>query len=280
MINNNKKVSLLLATYNSERYLREQLDSLCNQSFSDWNLYIRDDGSTDNTLQIIEAYSQNDSRFSLLKDGLKNLGAAMSFMELLKNVESDYYFFCDHDDVWLTDKLMISLQKLQQEEAVNKDKALIVHSDLYVVDQNLQVVNNSFWKSSGIKPSILKNKNFVQVFNFVTGCTMGFNKKARDISLDFPENIPMHDWWITINVLRNGGQVIDIKEPLIYYRQHMSNEVGARNVDSHYFLNKIRNIRVTLHGHTTNLEFLKSINGLGYFRYYFIKIFYSIIRKV
>jgi glycosyltransferase involved in cell wall biosynthesis len=280
MINNNKKVSILLATYNSETYLKEQLDSLRNQSYQYWNLYIRDDGSTDNTLNIINEYSGFESRIVLIKDDYKNLGAAKSFMQLVKEVESDFYFFCDHDDVWLPDKLKISLEALQDETKKDKNVPLIVHSDLYVVNQSLEIVNDSFWKSSGIKPNILNNKSFIQVFNFVTGCTMGFNRKARDISTDFPQDIPMHDWWIALNVLNNRGRVINIKEPLIYYRQHAKNEVGARNVDLKYFLNKFLNLKTILNDHARHIQFLKSINGHGYLKYYLIKIYYSLVRKV
>lgn len=273
-------VSILLATYNSNAFLREQIDSLLEQSYRDWNLFIRDDGSTDDTINIIEEYVANDSRISLIKDDFKNLGAAKSFMQLIREVESDFYFFCDHDDVWLKDKLKVSLEALQNENLKDENIPLIVHSDLYVVNQDLEIVNNSFWKSSGIKPGILNDKSFIQVFNFVTGCTMGFNRKARDISMDFPQDLPMHDWWITINVLNHNGRVIDIEEPLIYYRQHSRNEVGARNVDLKYFFKKFLNLKIILKDHSRHIQFLKSINGHGYFKYYLIKIYYSLVRKV
>lgn len=280
MFEKNKKVSILLATYNGGDFLTEQLDSLKNQTYKDWTLFIRDDGSTDNTLEIINKYANADRRIVFFKDNFKNLGAAKSFMELVKKVDSDFYFFCDQDDVWLPEKLKVEVEILSKEESCQKNQPLIVHSDLYVVNQNLEVVNDSFWKSSGIKPQILNNKSFVQVFNFVTGCTMGFNRKARDISIEFPAKIPMHDWWITLNVLNRGGQVIDINRPLIYYRQHSHNEVGARNVDGKYFFNKIRNIKATFQGHHEHIRFLKSINGHGFLKYYLIKTYYSLIRKI
>lgn len=276
----NVKISILLATYNSSDFLKEQLDSLLQQSYTNWNLYIRDDGSTDNTVDIINEYSGFDSRISLVQDNLKNLGAAKSFMQLVKVVDSDFYFFCDHDDVWLSNKLEVSLEFLQNENLKDAHRPLIVHSDLYVVDQNLNILNDSFWKSSGIKPDVINNKEFIQVFNFVTGCTMGFNRKARDISLWFPEDIPMHDWWITINVLMNGGKVINIKKPLIFYRQHNRNEVGARNVNLKYFLDRIINLQTSLNYYTKHIKFLKAINGHGPFKYYLIRIYYSLIRKI
>ncbi|MCW3170512.1 glycosyltransferase family 2 protein [Chryseobacterium sp. 09-1422] len=276
----NNNVSILLATYNSSKFLKDQLDSLINQTYQDWKLFIRDDGSTDDTIDIISGYSASDSRIVLIKDDCENLGAAKSFMQLVKIIESDFYFFCDHDDVWLRDKLETSLTVLRRESQIDTKKPFIVHSDLYVVDQNLNVVNESFWKSSGIKPNVINNKMFIQVFNFVTGCTMGFNRKARDISVDFPENIPMHDWWITLNVLMNGGKVININRPLIYYRQHNSNEVGARNVNFKYFVDRILNFQVSLNYYANHIKFLKSINGHGTFKYYLIRIYYSLIRKI
>lgn len=272
------KVTVLLATYNSSRFLREQLDSLFAQTFQDWNLVIRDDGSTDDTLKIIDEYSELQSTIEVFRDEEKNVGAKESFMRLLKNTVSDYYLFCDHDDVWLPNKIEESLRLLLSTEKNHPGKPVIVHSDLRVVNDDLQPVSESFWKSSKIHPGILENKNYIQVFNCVTGCTMLFNAEVKKLAMPYPDSIPMHDWWLALITLRNGGIIRHLKEPTILYRQHGNNEVGARLVNGTYFAGKIRNIRATFRGQKEVFSFLKDINGLNWVQYYYFKIRYSIQR--
>ena len=275
----NKSVAILLATYNSSKHLEELIESIISQTYKDWKLVIHDDGSTDNTIEIIENYIKIDDRFSLvLKD--KKFGAAKSFMELLRITNADYYFFCDHDDVWLPEKLEKSVSLLQETEKKNSSQQVIVHTDLFVVDQSLKIKNDSFWKSSKIFPNLLKGKNIAQVFNFVTGCTMGFNQKAKDISFPYPDNIPMHDWWINLCVLKNDGIVEELREPLILYRQHGNNEVGARKADAKYFCNKIQNLKITFQKQWEHILFLKSFKGINVFQYYYYKLYYTILRNL
>lgn len=271
---------ILMATYNSQQFLRPQLQSIVEQSFRDWKLYIRDDGSQDNTLEIIQDFVNQDERIILVTDGKSNLGAAQSFMFLLKNIDADYFFFCDHDDFWLPEKVERSMAEMRKLELQNPQKPIVVHSDLCVVDQELNIINESFWKSSGIKPKILTKKNIIQVFNCVTGCTMVFNEAAKNCSLPYHSKAPMHDWWITIKVLQNQGVVLGIDDPLIYYRQHLSNVVGARNVNLQYFINKVLGLKSTLENQNRQIRFLKAIKGIGRLRYYYYKILYTLIRKM
>lgn len=274
------KVSILLATYNSEKFLEEQLNSLVRQTYSDWNLYIRDDGSVDNTLKIIEEYKSKDNRIIVLRDDDNGLGAAKSFLKLLKSVESDYFFFCDHDDVWFDNKIEISMKKIFSMEGF-EPRPLIVHSDLTVVDDKLEVIHPSFWKSSAIKPEVIGNKTFIQVFNCVTGCTMLINKEAKEVSFPIPRSgVPMHDWWIAIQVLKNNGEIVFLNESTIKYRQHGSNEVGARTVGRKYIFDKIIGLKQTLQGNLDQINFLKEIGGIGMFRYFVVKLYYSLIRKI
>ncbi|SFA42233.1 Glycosyl transferase family 2 [Pedobacter suwonensis] len=273
-------IVILMATYNSQQFLRPQLQSIVEQSFRDWKLYIRDDGSQDNTLEIIQDFVNKDERITLINDRQSNMGAARSFMLLLENIEADYFFFCDHDDFWLPEKVERSMLEMKKLERQHQQVPIIVHSDLYVVDHELNVVNQSFWKSSGIKPKFLAEKNIIQVFNCVTGCTMVFNKAARNCSLPYHSMAPMHDWWITIKVLQNKGIVFGIDDPLIYYRQHLSNVVGARNVNLQYFINKVLGLKTTLENQNKQIQFLKAIKGIGPFSYYYYKILYTLIRKM
>jgi glycosyltransferase involved in cell wall biosynthesis len=274
------KLAILLATYNSQRFLKEQLDSLFSQTTDNWTLYIRDDGSNDSTLEIINNYKSKYSNIVLFEDSKTGLGAMKSFFTLLENVESDYYMFCDHDDVWLPNKVELSLQKLIQTELEHPGKPIIVHTDLKVVDGNLELISPSFWQMSAIKPNVIENENVIQVFNCVTGCTMIFNNSVKKISLPFVEEAPMHDWWIALQTLKNGGIIKNIQVATILYRQHGNNEVGARSVTFNYFVNKIKGIRKTVQGHSEHIKFLKKINGLNAVQYYYYKLYYTILRNL
>jgi Glycosyltransferases involved in cell wall biogenesis len=157
------KLAILLATYNSEKYLKVQIDSILAQSFSDFTLYIRDDGSTDSTISIIDEYLKLFPNIIFLKDNQKNRLSLGSFMWMLENVNADYYMFSDHDDYWLENKVELTLNKMLAVESVGSKKPVIIHTDLKVVDTNLNEIAPSFWKYSKIDPKLLVNFNFLAV---------------------------------------------------------------------------------------------------------------------
>ena len=129
---NKASIAILMATYNGENYLREQIDSILCQTNQDWTLYVQDDGSKDATLDIIKSY--DDERIVLVDVGLTRQGACMNFMSLLNMVESEYYMFCDQDDVWFVDKVEKSLGRMKKEEMYyGKDKPILVFSDASVI---------------------------------------------------------------------------------------------------------------------------------------------------
>jgi glycosyltransferase involved in cell wall biosynthesis len=276
----NMVLSILLATYNSSKYLKEQIESVQNQTVQDWRMYIREDGSTDDTLKMIADYQKSDSRIHIFSDGGKNIGAAKSFMKLLEHVKADYYMFCDHDDVWLPTKIEKSLQRIKLFELNNPHIPIVVHTDLLVVDEQLNVINKSYWKSVGLKPAVITSGEMIQVFNCVTGCTMLFNNLTKEVALPYNERAPMHDWWIAIQVIRNKGAVIQVEEALIKYRQHGTNEIGAKKVDANYYVAKIKNFRETIRQNVEKINFLKEIKGIGTFKYLYYKIYYNITRKI
>jgi len=221
-------IAILLSTYNGEKYLEEQLDSILNQTCSDWRLYIRDDGSTDRTLEIIENYVSKYDQIIAYEGVNRGLGAALSFMELLSNISAEYYMFCDQDDVWLPQKIDIMLNEMRQLEKMNKNVPILLHSDLAVVNSNLDIINGSFWNYINIDPRVV-NKEFLYITNSVTGCATFFNKMAREISIDNykSELIIMHDYWVPICVKSANGIIFPIDKPLIFYRQHEKNVLGA-----------------------------------------------------
>ena len=132
----NENVAILMSTYNGEKYLEEQVKSIISQDYTDWHLYIRDDGSTDNTVSLIKKITRDNEKITFLNENKpKNLGVTGSFMDLLANTKAQYYMFSDQDDYWMEDKISATLKKMQASEI--GDMHICVHSNLTVVDTNL-----------------------------------------------------------------------------------------------------------------------------------------------
>lgn len=220
----NSKIDILLATYNGEEYLEAQLDSILNQTYSDFRLLISDDCSSDNTQKILKEYEKKDNRIQLFFQE-KNLGVMKNFEFLLKNVKNDYYMFSDQDDIWKQEKIEKSLKKLLE---TNSD---LVYTDLEVVDENLNVTYPSYWKLKGIYNKIKKYNNFESLYlnNFITGCTMISKSKLIKDVLPLPNTSKyvLHDYWIPL-IISQKGKIAYIEEPLIKYRQHKNNKIGSK----------------------------------------------------
>ena len=231
------KISILLSTYNGEKYLKAQLDSLFSQSYKNFKLIIRDDGSSDKTLEILKSYD-----IELLPSN-ENLGVKKSFETLLKyafeNSEAKYFMFCDQDDVWNQDKIEKTFKKMQDLENLYGDNIpLLVHSDLEVVNEKLETLSSSMWKSEHINPRAnTLNKLLMQ--NTITGCTMMINRTLAMKSLSISSKAIMHDWWIGL-VATTFGKIGFIEESTMRYRQHGKNDTGAKNYDYKFIINKLR----------------------------------------
>jgi rhamnosyltransferase len=222
-----KKVAVLLSTYNGENYLECQLNSLLNQNYSDIDIYIRDDGSSDNTIQVIRQFEDKYENLHFMTDS-KNLGCASSFLFLLENIDADYYFFCDQDDVWHYNKIQVSLSVFEESDGPH-----LSHCDLNIVDEKLNILNDSFYKHQALNPIIGFEKNRLLVQNYIVGCTICLNRKLRDLVVTSIRNndvidVAMHDWWVAL-IARFFGKITFIHKSLIDYRQHQSNVLGASN---------------------------------------------------
>lgn len=220
-----KKIKVLLSTYNGEKYLKEQLDSLQNQTYKDFEIIARDDGSCDKTLKILKSYDIK------IIESTKNLGAKKSFSTLLEyavaNSDSKYFMFCDQDDVWESDKIDKTLVKIQElEKLYGNEKPLLVHTNLEVVDENLESISNSMWEYENILPQY-NSFNRLLIQNTITGCTMMLNRKLALKCLHIPAEAIMHDWWIGL-VASHFGKIGYITTPTIKYRQHDKNTIGAK----------------------------------------------------
>jgi glycosyltransferase involved in cell wall biosynthesis len=213
------KVAVLLSTYNGDKYLDEYLQSLRRQEWSDITLIVRDDGSSDKTLQILKRY-QGIPKFNLLiLSSNGNLGPAQSYFRLLDEAGDgfDYYAFSDQDDVWLPEKITRAVDKLKP---VSRNVPALYCSRLEYVDEDL---NHIQW--SRIPHRIGYGNAIVE--NIATGCTLVLNKSARELILHrIPRICLMHDWWCYL-LVTCFGQVVFDDHPGIKYRLHRGNTIGA-----------------------------------------------------
>ncbi len=215
------QVDVLLATYNGEKYLKKQLDSILNQTYKNIRILINDDCSTDGTINILKEYAKRDDRIKVIYNG-KNLGYIKNFEELLKRVESDYFVLSDQDDIWYEDKIEKSLNKL-----IN-DKSDLVFTDLEVVDENLNQISPSLIKFMQFEKNIKKHNDYKLVFlrNCVTGCTILSKKELIKNYIPIPDKSPMvHDWWMAL-IISQIGRISYLNETTIKYRQHIDNQLG------------------------------------------------------
>lgn len=233
VISCNAAVAILMSTYNGAKYLGEQLDSLIGQTFRDWNLFIRDDGSNDNTREIIDEYAAKDSRIHYFNDPVAHRGVKGSFLALLQGVDAPYYMFCDQDDFWKPAKIARSMQAMKEGElSMNEDTPVLVTSDLAVVDEKLNVTADSMWRKLGVDRIAVKPE-YLCVAPMYPGCTMLFNAAAKQAAINGKDSGKIiHDQFIALNVSRSCGRIIPIAESLILYRQHSANEIGARSTHS------------------------------------------------
>lgn len=225
------KVIILLSAYNGSKYIEEQIDSLINQENVDVQIFIRDDGSTDNTLSILEKYKSNDY-VTIIKG--RNIGCANSFLELMKaaystNKSYDYVAFCDQDDYWMPGKLSKAVSSLM---CMDNNIPCLYFSNLYVVDSHL---NNPSLLFSKDEVNLSKRHSLIE--SFCTGCTMVFNKKALELYLKTPiRNLRIHDKRM-FHMCLFLGQIHYDCDAFIKYRQHGNNVIGADT----YFIQRLRN---------------------------------------
>lgn len=235
-------IDILLASYNGEKYISEQIDSILNQTYKDWFLYIKDDCSTDNTLNIISNYEKSyKDKIKVITSEIKSGSAKDNFFSMLKYSENEYIMTCDQDDVWLPDKIEITLNKMQEVEQADNNVPILVHTDLKVVDEKLNIIAESLMKMQNLDFRRDKLNNLL-VQNIVTGCTVMVNRKLLNYIKLVPRQAIMHDWWMAL-LASALGIVYFIDTPTVLYRQHKNNDVGAKNVKStDYILRKLRNL--------------------------------------
>ncbi len=256
-------IAVLLATYNGEKYLGHLLDSLINQKFQDFIVYISDDNSSDGTLNVINYYIKKyPQKFVLLPIHESKKSARSNFLYLLENVDSDLYFFCDQDDVWKNNHISLLKDKYDALSELEKQQPVVIHADLEVVDEQLNVISKSFFTYNNIA-KYPENRYFYCVHNNVTGCAMLLNralKKLLYMDINVLRNnivqLPMHDYLCAF-IANIFGRIYFVDESIVLYRQHANNSVGAKNAKSFSYLkSKLFNLKQQVEYYNESVRFI------------------------
>lgn len=231
------KIAILLASYNGEKYIAEQIESLLAQTKTGWELLVHDDGSTDRTPEILRHFEvQYPDRIHVL-DGPPCGGAKDNFLRMIREVRAPYVMFCDQDDVWLPEKVELTLREMKKLEAKHGgEKPLLVFTDLRVTDERLHPIAARLSDYQKLDPRRIKPQELM-IQNVVTGCTVMINRALAEMAVK-PKNtarIIMHDWWCAL-IGAAFGAVSYVDRALVLYRQHGSNARGAKNLHSLRFL--------------------------------------------
>lgn len=236
----NSKVAIIMATYNGGNYIDEQIKSICNQTYTDWGLFIYDDLSTDNTFEIASKWAEMDSRIKVITNKM-NVGATYNFLNGLESVYNtkcyEYFMFSDQDDIWMPDKISRTLNSLYEEDG---GRAVLVHTNLTLVDASgCQEIASSFKKYAHLRH--IEDHIFPKLMAqpFVFGCTMMMNNDLIGQVFPIPQGVYAHDSWISL-VAASAGKVKYISDPTIYFRSHHTNTSGSGNAKG--FKSRLRRI--------------------------------------
>ena len=219
------EIDILLASYNGEKYIAEQLDSLLAQTFKDFRILIRDDGSTDRTPEIIEEYARKyPGIIEVVHDDAVCKYHAKNFFQLIKYATADYVMFCDQDDYWLKYKIEITRDYMKNTEKLNPNKGVLIFTGLQLVDEKLQDLDRFF--CLGVTKKSYSLHDLVMKTNCVAGCTIMINRRIYENLGDYSDCINYHDHWIAMYASAYGV-VQHIPMALMLYRQHNDQAIGG-----------------------------------------------------
>ncbi len=232
-------VAIVMTTYNGEKYVEEQVKSILSSSYQDFELFVFDDGSKDSTLSKLERYEKEYPGQVRVIRNESNYGVTMNFIQALAKMTADYIMFSDQDDVWLPNKIGITLKRMRHMEAqLSKENPLAVFTDALVVDQNLSTINSSFFCSGHLNPRKTDLAHLLME-NKLIGCTVMVNaalrKKLQGNRL--PQHARYHDWWVAL-IAASFGKIGFVEESTLLYRQHGGNMVGDSGFAA-YFKNRV-----------------------------------------
>ena len=233
-------IEVALATYNSEPFLAELLDSLFGQSVQHFSILVSDDGSTDATLAIVRSYQLRfPGRIRLIGSAERPGGPSANFSRLMEALSADYAMLCDHDDVWLPDKIALSLSHMRGLETRHGPSTpVLVHTDLAVVGPGLEILSPSFFAYQRLDPT-WNGLRALLLANTVTGCTAMANRPLYERARPIPADAAMHDHWLAL-VAAATGRIGCLRESTILYRQHGGNAIGAVAWNPASFRDRVR----------------------------------------
>ncbi len=224
------KVSIVMSTYNGEKYIKEQIDSILGSTYQDINLYISDDCSSDHTMEIINSYQKEDPSRIYVHRNERNMGYTLNFLSAVTKADSDYVMLCDQDDVWKKDKIELTLMEMKRLEARHGNAVPIaVFTDAQVVDEKLETLHPSFFQSGNLNP-LKTDLPHILMENKLIGCTVMINQALRDILAQrpLPRHARYHDWWIAL-IAAALGEISFLPKATLLYRQHGNNVVGDQS---------------------------------------------------
>ena len=236
------EIDILMAAYNGEEFIAEQIDSILSQTFQDFRLLIRDDGSSDKTPAIIEEYAQKyPDKIEIVHDDVVCRNPYKNFMELLKHAKADYVMFSDQDDYWLPYKIQVTLWHMKELERKNPGLPALVFSGLKVVDENLQSMNRCIQYSLDKAEYTFTN---LLMSNVVSGCTSMFNLALYSKSKGYIEGMRFAHDSLLATLAASCGVIEHIPAAMILYRQHKHNASGYMGVGGGhgYFVNWLKKI--------------------------------------
>lgn len=220
-------VQIIMASYNGQKYIREQIESILASTYKHWFLTIYDDGSTDDTITILDEYEQKyPDKIQVIKNE-KNKGVVENFLQGIQNSKLPYIMFCDQDDVWLPDKIKLTLTTMLQEEKKRKNKPLTVFTDAKVVDKNLNTIHESFFRSNQLDATKVDLAHMLME-NKLIGCTVMINEGVKNLITTLPKKGRYHDWWIGL-ISATFGDIVFLPKQTLLYRQHGNNVVGNQS---------------------------------------------------
>lgn len=232
-------IEIVLASYNGEKHLGAQIDSIFAQTYQNWHLLIGDDHSEDATLSILkELQRQYPDKISIYPSE-QRLGLVQNFSRLLELTSAEYIMLCDQDDYWLPQKIEKSFIKIKElEKEWGKEVPLLVHTDMEIVDEDLKLIDKSQWKRQQFNPRRSGKLNAILMQNASWGCTMIINRNLIHLALPAPTEGFVHDYWLVL-VASAFGQVGYVPEATMLYRQHEKNLVGSKNINFKWFINNV-----------------------------------------
>ncbi len=227
-------VSVAMATYNGEKYIKEQLESIADDLRCGDEIVISDDCSSDATRSIIDEFAAKNSDIIVKRLNGPGKGVKKNFENAIKNCSNDYIFLSDQDDVWAADKV----EHVMHAFLKNENSGVVMHDCRVTAEDINKVIIPSFFNHKGVKTGFVRN----WIKNSYIGCCMAFKKELVPVILPIPDDIEMHDQWIGIISEIMGYDTILLNEPLLYYRRHGDNTSDMK----HYPLKKMITNRINL----------------------------------